>query len=43
MAAIIFFIILLFFISIIYPAFMVIWFKLHGDKRSVIEIIKKEC
>lgn len=32
-----------FLISFIYPAAVVIWFKLHGDKRSIIEIIRKEC
>ena len=43
MAAIIFFMVLLFFISFIYPAAVVVWYKLNGDKRTAINIIRKEC
>jgi len=43
MAAIIFLIVLLLIISVGYPVALVIWFKLHNDKRSIIEIIIKEC
>lgn len=40
---IIFFMFLLFCMVILYPGLVVAWFKLHNDKRSIIEIIRKEC
>ena len=40
---IIYFMFLLFAISFIYPAAVAIWFKLNGDQRTVINIIRKEC
>ena len=43
MGALFFAILFFFFISFIYPAAVVILFKLNGDKRNVIEIIRKEC
>lgn len=42
MGAVILFMFLLAFISFVYPAAVVIWYKLNGDKRSVINIIRKE-
>lgn len=40
---VILFMFLLFAISFIYPAAVAIWYKLNGDKRSAINIIRKEC
>lgn len=43
MGALFFAILFFFCVSFIYPAAVAIWFKLNGDKRSVINIIRKEC
>lgn len=43
MGAFIFAFLFFFLISFIYPAAVVILFKLNGDKRTIFEIIRKEC
>lgn len=43
MGAFIFAILFVFCISFIYPAAVVILFKLNGDKRNIFDIIRKEC
>jgi len=40
---VILFMFLLFAISFLYPAAVVILFRLNGDRRNIITIIRKEC